>query len=43
MGNPTKEKMIRTLKKKYPGNNPTSWSRNSLKQLKEWYDECIRE
>jgi hypothetical protein len=39
--NLSKSELIAALKKRFPGNNPASWSRNSLKQLDEWYKEYI--
>ena len=33
--------VISELKKKFTGNNPSSWSKNSDKQLSEWYLEYI--
>ena len=35
--------VIQALKKRFPGNNPASWSRNSKTQLGEWYAEYILE
>lgn len=34
---------ITELKKRFPLNNPASWSQNSKKQLGEWYAEYILE
>lgn len=33
--------VIEKLKTKFFGNNPASWSRNSNKQLVDWYKEHI--
>ena len=33
--------VIEKLKTKFFGNNPASWSRNSNKQLIDWYKEHI--
>ena len=33
--------IITQLKNKFPLNNPSSWGRNSNKQLIEWYCEYI--
>lgn len=35
--------VIEKLKTKFFGNNPASWSRNSNKQLIDWYKEHILE
>ena len=38
-----RHEVIQKLKKRFPGNNPASWSKKSDKQLKEWAEEYLEE
>ena len=42
MDTPNTNQIIQDLKKRFPLNNPASWRMNSLKQLKQWWNEYIK-
>ena len=39
---PDRHTIITLLKKRFPSNNPSSWTKHSDNVLRKWYDEYIR-